>query len=93
MAAGQDYATFWDLTLREVLIILGAIRDRRDAEFDRERALNHELAMLTSYAYHSPKKMPKYKPSKAKKDDKADEALSQAQVRGFFIGLAMQKKG
>lgn len=78
------------MTLAEVLMILGAKRDQREADVERDRALNYEMAVLTSYAYHAPRKMPKYKPQKA---PKGSDDLAQAQVRGFFIGLAMQKKG
>ena len=89
MAVGLDYAAFWDLTFREVMMILDAKREQREADFDRARWLNHEAAALTSFAYHAPKKMPKFKPTKAK-DDKADEAVAQELVRGHFIGLALQ---
>jgi hypothetical protein len=32
--AGQDYSTFWQLTLREIVLIIGGVSNRREAEMD-----------------------------------------------------------
>ena len=60
--------------------------------------LNHHLAGLTAYAYHAPKKMPKFKPAseKAKGSAKAEPVNSEwarAQVSAFFIGRGAKVKG
>jgi hypothetical protein len=89
--AGLDYALFWTLTLREVVTMLSADRDRREADIETQRAINHELAALTAYAYHNPKKMPKYKPRGEKRTPASDE-LANAKVFGFFVGLAQSSK-
>lgn len=44
--------------------------------------------MLISYAQHDPKKMPKFKATEAEDKGKSD-LVAQEQVRGFFIGLAL----
>ena len=61
-----------------------------------QRQISHELAGLISYAFHDPKKLPKYEPvTGTKKGEKTGEPpvsheLQHAQVRGYFIGLAMR---
>ncbi|MCA0963220.1 hypothetical protein [Salipiger bermudensis] len=64
--------------------------------FEEQRQLSHELAALVSYSFHDPKKLPKYEPvTGSKSGEKAGEPpvsqeLQHAQVRGYFIGLAMR---
>lgn len=55
----------WFRTPREILKVVKLRNENRVAEFDAQRAVIHEAAHLNAYAYHSPKKMPKFKPSKA----------------------------
>jgi hypothetical protein len=87
----MEYAAFWTMTPAEVVMILGADRERREADVEMQRALNHEAAALTAYAYHSPKKMPKYKPRGDKRSPASDD-LANAKAFGFFVGLANMSK-
>lgn len=57
-------------------------------EHDEARIRNYELAGLISYAQHDPKKMPKFQPTADAEGEKSD-AVAQEQVRGFFIGMAL----
>lgn len=60
-------------------------------EHDEARIRNYELAGLISYAQHDPSKMPKFQTTEDGNKEQSD-ALAQEQVRGFFIGMAMQGK-
>lgn len=71
--------------------MLDGDRKRRMRDHDDERARNYELAGLISYAHHEPKKMPKFKPTEDPNAEKSDE-LAQAQVRGYFMALAISAK-
>jgi len=72
--------------------VLRADSERQIRAFDQQRALNHHLAGLTAYAYHSPKKMPRYKPtSEAAKAKAGPEPVNtewaRAQVSAFFTSF------
>lgn len=86
IVAGQDYGTFWRLTPRQISLVLNCYADRRIKEHDEARLRNFEMAQLIAYAFHSPKTMPKFKPTSAPSGPKEDEEG----VRAFFIGLAMK---
>jgi len=90
-AAGLQYADFWPLTMAEILIVLEGDRKRRLRDHDDARARAHELAVLISYAHHQPGKIPKFTPTDDPGKPKSD-AAAQAQVRGYFIGLALNSK-
>lgn len=96
LAAGQGYELFWRLTPAEINRILEGCAKARRMRFEEQRQISHELAGLISYAFHDPKKLPKYEPvTGAKQDEKTGEPpvsqeLQHAQVRGYFIGLAMR---
>lgn len=67
---------------------------RQISQHDQVRIRNYELAHWLIYAQHDPKKMPKFEPTMPVAEPaagkvKSDEA-DQAQVRGFFIGLALK---
>jgi hypothetical protein len=48
---------------------------------------------LNSYAYHAPKKMPKYRPAKKKgAPSKVDQEIALAHARGFFRAMAARNK-
>ncbi|MGB1389501.1 MAG: hypothetical protein ACPG61_11505 [Paracoccaceae bacterium] len=68
------------------MTILRADAARLDRDNQLARARNHELAVLVSFAFHNPKKMPKFS-ANTKKQELPDE-VAQAQVRAFFIGMA-----
>ena len=70
-------------------MVLDGAQAKRMRDHDDARARNYELAGLIGYAYHDPKKMPKFEASGAAQ--KSDE-LAHEQVRGFFISLAMSAK-
>ena len=78
-------------------MILGALGTGQQERFEEQRQLNHELATWVAFAFHDPKKIPKYKPLKrrgrapAGKPPAASQELQHAQVRGYFIGLAMRR--
>lgn len=93
-AAGLAYADYWPLTFSEIFIILEGERTRRLRDHDEARARNFELAALISFAHHDPKNMPTFKSSQQadKPQAPADDAVDQARVRGFFIGMAMKGK-
>ena len=88
LSAGLGADLFWRIVPREAVLILDGERKRRVREHDDARARNYEMATLTSYAFHSPNKMPNYKPSRLEREVSSDEA-AQAQVRAHFIALAM----
>ena len=54
--------------------------------------LNHEQAALNAYAYHEPKKMPRYKPPK-KAEGPLDQEAALAHARGYFKALARKSGG
>ncbi|WP_322889306.1 MULTISPECIES: hypothetical protein [unclassified Yoonia] len=69
---------------------------RHISQHDHARIRNYELAHWLIYAQHDPKKMPKFEQTVAGAGSdagkvKSDEA-DQAQVRGFFIGMALRRK-
>jgi hypothetical protein len=73
--------------------VLNADGERRRGEYERARAVAHEGAALNSYAYHSPKKMPRYKPNKKRgQSQKADQEIALAHARGFFRAMAARSK-
>jgi hypothetical protein len=69
-------------------MILDNDRKRRVREHDDARARSYEMATLVSYAFHSPNKMPKFKPSRLEREALSDEA-AQAHVRAHLIAWAM----
>ena len=56
-----QYQDFWDLTLREIDIILTARSDQTRNELTVARSVNYELAALIRVAFHAPDKFPDYK--------------------------------
>lgn len=64
---------------------------RRVADFEAQRALNNEMARLVAFAFHSPKKLPDYKPMNRKQQLQASPQVDDERVRAFFIGLATRK--
>lgn len=51
------------------------------------------MAALISYAQHDPKNMPAFKASgETAHREPVDDTVSQAKVRGFFIGMALNAK-
>ena len=73
------------------MTILDGEQKRRLRDHDDARARLHELAMLVSYAHHQPDKMPKFKPTRDSNKAQSD-TVAQEQVRGYFIGLALNSK-
>ncbi|ARU02968.1 hypothetical protein [Yoonia vestfoldensis] len=93
-AAGLQYERFWPLTIAEIVLVLEGEHKRQIGQHDQARMRNYELAHWLTFAQHDPKKMPKFEPTAPVADPhaskvKSDEA-DQAQVRGFFIGLALK---
>jgi hypothetical protein len=76
-----------------VLVLEGAHK-RQLSQHDQARMRNYELAHWLTFAQQDPKNMPKFEPTVPVRDthagkERSDEA-DQAQVRGFFIGLALK---
>ncbi|HBB81920.1 MAG TPA: hypothetical protein DC031_01285 [Sulfitobacter sp.] len=63
----------------------------REAHF-AQRVQNYELAVLVSFAFHDPKKMPD-PPEAEPREKEAPRDVDHARVRGFFMGLAMGNGG
>lgn len=65
----------------------------RMAELDMLRMVAYEQAQLIAYAFHDPKKMPKFV-ARAKAEvsevDPMEYTVNDARVRGWFIGMSMQ---
>lgn len=76
-------------------MILDGYAKQRATLFEATRAANHELAHLISFAQHSPKKIPKYKPLKKPKARKAPTKLDREQGHAAMVAWAMrnQNKG
>ncbi|MEM9786794.1 MAG: hypothetical protein AAF801_09865 [Pseudomonadota bacterium] len=70
------------------MILRARARLRRIAH-DDARMRNHELSQLMGFAFHEPKKLPKFKPTETQVQK---QAKAQEHVRAFFIGLAMKGK-
>lgn len=58
MEAGHSYQTFWDLTLREVTLILRATRRREDRAAEERRQQAWHIAQLAATAVLDPKSLP-----------------------------------
>lgn len=86
MGLGESYASFWDLTPREYVIVSRAIVKRREQEIEVQRYMNHELAQLIAYAYHDPKNMPE--PGKsARGPEEMTEQEGAARMRAGLVSL------
>ncbi|KQI66969.1 hypothetical protein AN189_18105 [Loktanella sp. 3ANDIMAR09] len=83
--AGRDYALFWTLTPREIVLILQGHNNMRAAENEVARIRNYELAGLIVAAYHKPQKMPRYKPIKVAP---VDDAAADAQLEAWLISIS-----
>lgn len=71
--------------------ILRASSERRRGEYERQRAIAHEQAALNSFAYHAPKKLPRYKPIK-KAEGVGNQDMALAHARGMFKAWAAKSK-
>ena len=91
LAQGQDYLSFWDLTPREIILILRGGVAKAQAQSDIERQQNYELAHLVAFAFHDPKAMPRF--ADAGQDTEKSDEVAQAQVRGFFIAMSKKSGG
>lgn len=87
MSLGQPYPEFWTLTLREVVLVCDAIRERKRDEIGRARVLNQELAHLVAYAYHNPKEMPDL--TKDRQDAPTDDETGANALRAGLLGWGM----
>ncbi|WP_028956658.1 hypothetical protein [Sulfitobacter sp. 20_GPM-1509m] len=67
-------------------MILRATVARIESEHELARVRNFELAGLVAFAFHEPKKLPKY--SKTNSKSAVPDEVAQAQVRAFFIAMA-----
>ena len=74
-------------------MIIRAASDRRQDDYERQRALAHELAGLIAVGFHDPTKMPEYKPL-AKKRAPATIATSaqDEEARGYLMLLALRSE-
>lgn len=73
--------------------MLRCARRARETRLEEARQLNFELAGLISFAFHAPKKMPKYKPVRPEPRRETSSPADDAKVRAYLIGLSMQKGG
>lgn len=53
--------------------------------------LNHEAAVLNSYAHHAPGKMPKYRPPRDERRP-MDQGAALANARGYFRTMAARSR-
>lgn len=68
-----------------------AVAARRQDDFERQRALAHELAGLIAVGFHDPKKMPEYKPlAKQRAKTEVNTAADDENARGFLMHLALR---
>jgi len=67
----------------------GEVR-RIETEHRLARMRNHELAQLIGFAFHDPKKMPKFEDSTEGRKAISNE-VANAKVRGFLIALSQKK--
>lgn len=89
LSLALPYDQFWTLTIREASLIMDGIAESRTNEHERERVLLYEAANLTSFAYHDPKKIPKYKPISAKPQER--DLKSDAEVRATLKAIAAMR--
>jgi len=75
-----------------VAFVLRAQEKQREADFERQRWLNHELAGLIALAHHEPRKLPEYKPVLgAANIDRAPTEQDNARMRAFWMNLARRR--
>lgn len=88
LRSGLDYDAFWARTPREIDLILRARAEARREEHDRQRGIAYELAALIAFAFHEPKKLPEFEPTRpaGAPSTRADEE----HVRAWFIAMASQ---
>lgn len=90
--AGLPPDDFWDKTLPELRFIVKASVNRVESEFERQRALIHEAAQLTAFAYHAPKKLPDYKPRRQRQKIGPPTEYDDERVRAFFTDLSLRSE-
>jgi hypothetical protein len=88
---GLLYDDFWRHSLRECDLIICEALARQKSEMLTKRILNQELAVLVSYAFSDPAKMPDF--TKAVSDKKVSEKESAVRLRSLFVGMAAKSKG
>lgn len=95
MIAGQPYADFWSVTLREYWLVITAANTRQQNRFDAKRVFQQELAHLFHFAVHDLENMPDFTAEvQPKQARNSDENLAKEQLRAVMIGLnANNKKG
>lgn len=77
------YSEIWDLTPREIAVIIEGKDKAILADHEARRILAHEQAVLIHFATLNPKKMPKYEP--LKKGGKLSNEVQTEMVRAWFM--------
>ncbi|SPJ27622.1 hypothetical protein [Falsiruegeria mediterranea] len=89
---GLHHSDFWDITIREYSLIIGARRKAKDAEVQAQRVLNQELGTLIQFAFHDPKNMPDF--AKAGETGPRSKPMSnqeaRAKLHAYFSSVAAQ---
>lgn len=58
--AGLTPDSFWENTPAQFMVVVDAAERRLVREIEQQRRIIYAKAVLTSYAYHSPNKMPDF---------------------------------
>ncbi len=58
VSAGIDATEFWSMDFNEIMVQVGANRQREREELKKRAYMDHELAQLIAYAFNDPNKMP-----------------------------------
>ncbi|MEH6741701.1 MAG: hypothetical protein V7695_24570 [Sulfitobacter sp.] len=88
---GLLHDDFWRHSLRECDLIICEALARQKSELLTKRILNQELAVLVSYAFSDPAKMPDF--TKEVIDKQISEKESAIRLRSLFVGWSAKSKG
>jgi len=88
---GLDYDLFWRLTPHDMAVVVRGRRAAIREAHERARMVAYETAQWVAYAFHEPKRMPKFKLMTADTTvDERQQMVDDAQVRGWFIAMSLK---
>jgi len=74
---------------KEIILILGGAQEKAARAYEAQARQDHNLAVLISYAFHDPGKMPD-PAGRSPQKPQAENAAQTEMVRGFFMLMAQR---